>query len=360
MSESRRSLRKKQKSRKKSWLKRILWIVIFLFLVLLAIAVYMFWQFNDAADDAFQGLDRAGDKSALRNEKVSIGDDPVSILLEGIENYSTGGKNGRADTQIVVTLNPNTNKMTMVSIPRDTKVTLGEEAGRNAGTHKLNSAHAFGEISDYGGNKLQVETVEKLLDIPIDKYIAVDFKGFVDVVNTLGTVQVDVKKPFWEKNKFSGERIYFKEGPASLNGEEALAFVRMRKRAVNNVYPRDERQRQFIKAALREAISAGTIFKVDKITDVLGKHVKTNMSPSEIYGLEKAYSSMDEGAIQTLKLKSRNQRFNGKEYKTLNDESLREVKRKLKQSLEMEDSKVQSSSTDAASETTSDSQNSSR
>ncbi len=65
--------------------------------------------------------------------------EPISILLLGVENYSTDGKDGRADTQIVVTLNPHNNQMQMVTIPRDTRVTI-ENAGKYTGVHKINAA----------------------------------------------------------------------------------------------------------------------------------------------------------------------------------------------------------------------------
>src|SRR5699024_3081592 len=98
-----------------------------------------------------------------------------------------------------------------------------------------------------------VETAEDLLGIPINEYATVDFDGFRDIVDALGGVNIDIKKGFWEENIYNNnKRIDFQAGPANLNGEEALAFVRMRKRAVNSEYPREERQRQFIQAAAKQ------------------------------------------------------------------------------------------------------------
>lgn len=328
---SRKDQRKKRK--KKSWLKWTLLIVLILFLMIVGYGVYFFTNVYNASKDSYQGLDRPGEKSALRDKDVSIGKDPISFLIEGIEDYSTGDTNGRADALIVATLNPDTDKMTMVSIPRDTRVELNQIKGEE-GWHKINSAHAYGESSDYGANKLQVETVENLLDVPIDKYVAVDFSGFKKIVDTLGGVTVDVKYPFWEKNHFDNDRhIQFEKGKKHMNGEEGLAFVRMRKRAVNAQYSRDERQRQFLKATLNEAISAGTIFKVDDVSDILGKHVKTNLSPKEIYGLERAYSSMDTSSIETLHIDGQDQMIEGLSYFTPDPDSLDEVSNKLKHSL---------------------------
>lgn len=292
-----------RKNQKKSFKKRILYILLTGLLLALGVSGYLFSQVYNAANNSYEGLERTGDKSALRKETVTIGDDPISILLLGVEDYSSGGKNGRADTQIVVTLNPDTEKMTMTTINRDTRVELNK-VGQYNGIHKINAAYTFGEITEYGGNKLAVETVEALLGIPIDKYIAVNFEGFKDIVDVLGGVSLDIKEGFWEKNIYNNnERIYFESGPTVLNGEEALAFVRMRKRDVNAIYPREERQRQFIRATIDEAVSADTIFKVDDISSVLGENIETNLKPKEIYTLQKAYSSIRSDSIETLEIK---------------------------------------------------------
>src|SRR5699024_10037198 len=131
------------------------------------------------------------------------GEDPISILLEGVEDYSTKGSNGRADSQIVVTLDPKEHEMHMVSIPRDTRVELGEDiAGKYAGNWKINAAYHFSSMVGKDPNLAQIRAVEQLLNVPIDKYVAVDFDGFKEIVDTLGGVDLDVKKGFWEKNYF--------------------------------------------------------------------------------------------------------------------------------------------------------------
>ncbi len=334
------------RKKNKSWKKRLLYIFLFFLLVVIGIGAYVFIEAYQAADNSFEDLQRAGDKSELREEKVTIGDDPISILLLGIEDYSSNGKNGRADTQIVVTLNPDTNKMTMTTINRDTRVEL-TRVEKYAGFHKINAAYTFGELSGYGGNKHAVEAVEDLLDIPIDKYVAVNFEGFRDIVDVFGGVTIDIKEAFWEKNIYdNNNRIYFEQGPAHLNGEEALAFVRMRKRDVNAIYSREERQRQFIQATIDEAISAGTILKVGEISDVLGKNVQTNLKPKEIYALEQAYSSMDPDSIETLEIEGNPNEYIGKySYFVPYEESLTEVSQRLKSELGLSNSELTDNNT---------------
>lgn len=351
MSELRSERRKQKKS--KSWKKRLLYTVLFLFVIIIGVGSYLVYQTYDAAKDSYNGIGRPGEKSERREEAVTIGEDPISILLVGVENYSSGGKNGRADTQIVVTLNPDTNKMTMTTVPRDTRVEFSaEEAGQHAGFHKINSSYTYGSLSGYGANKLTVEAVEDLLDIPIDEYVAVDFEGFRDIVDALGGVKVDIEEGFWEKNIYNNDkRIYFTEGITKLDGEESLAFVRMRKRPVNNIYSRDERQRQFIQATIDQAISAGTIFKVGEITDILGENVKTSLRPAEIYALQKAYSSINASEIETFNIEGSDQRINGASYFIPVDGTLDKVSQQLKEALGLSTGSVTVPSTTGETET---------
>lgn len=308
-------------------------------MVLLMITIsyggYVFFKAKDALNQSQVDLNRNGGKSELRVETVTLSKEPILILLLGVENYSTDGKDGRAETQIVVTLNPHMNKMHMVTIPRDTRVII-ENAGKYTGVNKINSAYTYGSITGYRATKLQVETVEKLLNIPIDKVIAVDFDGFRDIVDAFGGVEIDIKEGFWEHNIYKNDqKIHFESGKSHLNGEESLAFVRMRLRDVNTSYSREERQRQFLQAMINQAISTETIFKVGQITDILGKNVKTDLTATEIYALQKKYSTITSSSIKTLNIDGKDEKTNEGWYFIPKKESLEEISQKLRDTLEM-------------------------
>ncbi|MCM3760874.1 LCP family protein [Alkalihalobacillus oceani] len=326
-------------SKGKKWRKNVIWGILLLAVAGVIYISYFLITIYGATKEAYVELERPEGNSELREEAVTVGsEDPISILLMGVDDYDPSGHNGRADSLIVVTLNPNTKQITMTTIPRDTRVEFStEEAGPYAGFHKINAAYMYGSMFDHGGHKLTVEKVEKLLDIPIDEYVAVNFDGFKDIVNVLGGVTVDIKEPFWEKNFYSvdEERIYFTKGKKKLDGEEALAFVRMRKREVNNVYSREERQRQFIKASIDEVISTNTLFKIGEIANILGENIKTSLSPMEIFRLQQTYASINTSTIKTFKIEGEDQRVNNIYYFIPTEEGLSNTSQRLKEELEL-------------------------
>ncbi|KOO51671.1 LCP family protein [Viridibacillus arvi] len=332
-----RNTQKREKSKKKL-LKIVKIVSIYLFLAIISYGGFVFIKMKNAYDSSTVNLERTGDKSDLREDEVTFNENPISILLLGIEDYSSKKKDGRADTQMVITLDPSTNVINMVTVPRDTRVNI-ENAGEFSGIHKMNSAYTYGDITGYGAVKLQIETVEKFLNIPIDNFIAINFEGFRDIVDALGGVSIDIKTGFWEENIYDGSKIDFNEGKSHLTGEESLAFVRMRKRAENAIYSREERQRQFLKATIDQAISAGTIFKIGQLTDILGKNVETNLSLKEIYALQKKYSKSSDLSIKTIAIKGTDRRVDGSFYYIPEEKSLKKVSKKLRNILQLNNEK---------------------
>jgi polyisoprenyl-teichoic acid--peptidoglycan teichoic acid transferase len=330
--QSRKAVRDRKKKKK---LRYVVTIGVLLFLLTSSFGAYAFIKTKNAYDRSQVDLNRAGGKSDLREQDVTF-KDPFSILLLGIENYSSGDKSGLADTQIVITIDPASSEVHMVTVPRDTRVNI-ENAGEYSGIHKLNAAYSYGTITGYGAIKLQVETVEKFLNIPIDNFVAVNFDSFRDIVDALGGVTIDIKEAFWEEN-FSDrtKMIEFKKGRAHLNGEEALAFVRMRKLAVNAAYPREERQRQFLAATIDQAMSAGTIFKIGEITEILGDNVETDLTAKQIYSLQKQFSKSDNLSIETIEIEGADKMIDRTSYYIPEKESLQNVSIELRNILKLD------------------------
>ncbi|MCY0090950.1 MULTISPECIES: LCP family protein [Bacillus amyloliquefaciens group] len=285
-------VRKKKKSKRKIIFKRILLLLTLVLLVAAGFGGYKVYKTINAADNAYDALSR-GDKSKLRDKVINMKKKPFSILFMGIENYATSGKGGRSDSLIVVTLDPRNKTMKMLSIPRDTRVTLaGDTTGKKS---KINAAFAK------GGADETVSTVEDLLDIPIDKYVTVDFNGFKDVIDEVGGVDVKVPFDFDEMSDVSKKkRIYFKKGNMHLNGEQALAYARMRKQDKRGDFGRNDRQKQILNALIDQMSRAGNIAKIDKIAETASNNVQTNIRITEGLALQQIYSGFTSKKIDTL------------------------------------------------------------
>lgn len=327
-------VKKNRKSKKKKILRWVIATSIGLLLVSISYGSFAFFKVKNAMDDSKVDLQRKNNRSELREEEVTFNKDTVSILLLGIEDYSSKKKDGRADTQIVMTLDPNTKKVHMVTIPRDTRVNI-ENAGEYSGIHRINSAYTYGELSGYGEAKLQVETVEKLLNIPIDHFVAINFEAFRDVVDALGGVTIDIKQGFWEENIYNKKKIHFKKGEAHLSGEEALAFVRMRKRVENVTYSREERQRQFLKATVEQVLKTGTILKVGQLSDILGKNIETDLTFNDLYALQKQYTKLNNLSINSIDIEGTDQLVNKVYYYIPDRQNLSEVSDRLRTILKL-------------------------
>ncbi|PHA01288.1 LytR family transcriptional regulator [Bacillus pseudomycoides] len=312
--------KKKKKRRRKS--------LIFLILALLigGGAVYAYNSYSSLMG-IYSGSKH--DKSKLRTEDVEITKKPFSVLIMGIEDYATGGQNGRTDSLMYATIDPKSKKVSLMSIPRDSRVTI---AGRNK-KDKINAAHA------YGGEKMTMDTVENFLQVPVDHYIKLDFKGFKGIVDAVGGVTVDVPFDFWERSDVDYyKKIEFKKGPQHLNGEEALAYVRMRKQDPNGDFGRAERQRQVLEAVVQELNSPSTVFKVNDLAKVIGKYIKTDISVSDGLALYKEFSGFDTSTIQTVKLEGKDAKIDGIYYFIPDESSVQQVHHTFMQNLGLEDS----------------------
>ncbi|MHB1274566.1 MAG: LCP family protein [Candidatus Humimicrobiaceae bacterium] len=157
-------------------------------------------------------------KSTKQSVKTPEKQDSVNILILGDDSAfdRPGGRvNGRTDIIIIFHLNLESGEGTIVTIPRDTWVSIpGHEDG------KINGAHAF------GGNELTVKTIEAFSGLKIDNYIITDFDGFKPLIDFLGGVTVEVKENL--SDSFSGCNLSI--GVHHLNGEQALALCRNRHR----------------------------------------------------------------------------------------------------------------------------------
>ncbi len=250
--------------------RRIRWDRIFILLVMLLIAVvalagatvyaYLSMAHVPSATPVVKTTERPPE--TLKNR--------VNILLMGIDDkdhenpYDTAR---RSDTMMVASINPDDGTINLLSLPRDTKVSI---PGRK-GYDKLNHAYA------YGGAELARSTVEQFLHIPVNYYITIDWQAFIKVIDILGGVDLYVEHDMNYRDPYADLDINIDKGYQHLDGEKAGQYVRFRSDELGDI-GRVQRQQRFLKALAKETMQVGTILKVPALVSTLNQYVDTDMS----------------------------------------------------------------------------------
>ncbi|MFW2900582.1 LCP family protein [Carnobacterium maltaromaticum] len=301
--------------------KKILIMLLCLFLLIIgAIGVYAFKVYRDVTNTTDNIYEKV-DKDEVRNDPVSVdkGEDPFSVLLLGVDTGDLGRtEQGRSDSIMVVTVNPNTNESKIVSIPRDTYT---EIIGQGT-TDKINHGYAF------GGTAMAVNTVQNLLNIPIDYYIEVNMQGVKDLVDAVGGI--DVNSPL----EFKQNGFEFTKGPVHLDGEKALAFSRNRYDDPTGDYGRQGRQRQVIEAVVKKAATFSTLTNYKDILNALQNNMKTNLTFDNMYDIQAKYKAAA-GNIEQVQMQGTGEMINDISYQIISPDELARVSGILRNNLEL-------------------------
>lgn len=269
----------------KVWQKTIIGFLMFILLVLIGAVAVGAVFYNDAkkvADSAYEPIERG--TPSLRKEALDYSNsEPFSVLLLGIDTDEVRGSQteGRSDSIMVATINPQKKQTTLVSIPRDTYT----ELVGNGTSDKLNHAYA------YGGVAMAMSSVENLLDIPIDHYALVNMDGMTDLIDEVGGVDID------NHLAFEYEGANFPLGKIHLEGWQAVKYSRMRYDDPEGDYGRQKRQRIVLEALFHELASIDNISNYKNLLEVLGNNAKTDLSWDTIMTLLKKYTP----ALTTMK-----------------------------------------------------------
>lgn len=224
-------------------------------------------------------------------EEVNITEEAFNIFISGIDTYGSISSVARSDVNMLITVNPNTNKILITSIPRDYYVTL---AGKNA-KDKLTHAGIY-------GIETSVETIENLLDIKINYYIKVNFTSLLDIVEALGGVNVYSEYSFTSKDGY-----YYKKGYNSVDGKKALSFVREREAFTEGDRIRVKNQAAMIEALINKAISPSIIVKYTSLLNALDNSFVTNIPTDDITDfIKKQIDEMPEWKFENISLDGSN------------------------------------------------------
>jgi len=203
----------------------------------------------------------------------------VNILIVGcdeIENY------GRADTIVFLSISPKTKDALILSIPRDTRVEIPER-----GMDKINHAYAF------GGKKLISETVSLFLDMPIHFYAIADFIGFVNIIDELGGVEIDVEKEMHYVDKAGGLDINLSPGKQMLDGEKSLQYIRFRQDKLGDL-GRIKRQQKLALAVIEKMMNFDSIAKIPQISEGMNEYIETDIKVQDAIALANLFKGTNQ------------------------------------------------------------------
>lgn len=216
-------------------------------------------------------------------KKIDVVNNSFTVMVSGIDTLGKPTLRENSDSNLLVTVNPLTKTITMVSIPRDTlmpNACLYDKDDKLTHTGRL-------------GIDCTIKTLENYFDITIDYYARISFSSVIDVVNTLGGIEVDVPMDFCERpanrSYQTKDIIYVKKGKQTLNGEQALALARHRKTVKKGDVGRAQNQQLVVNAIIKKAIQPSSFGKIDDLVQVIGNTVQTNFSKNEIYSFVNSY-----------------------------------------------------------------------
>lgn len=305
---------------KKVW-KWVVGIAIVLCIASVAFLINVYGDIKSTAEEIYSPINDEIPISAIRSEPVDISSkkEPFSALILGVDEREDD--TGRSDTMIVLTVNPSLQTTKLLSIPRDTYTEIMGKGYKD----KINHAYAF------GGVEMSMKTVENLLAIPIDYVAQVNMESFVDIIEIVGGITVDNTLDF----NFDGK--HFSIGELSLDGEEALKYVRMRYEDPAGDFGRQNRQKQVIQGVLKESLSLNTLWNYKSIFKTLEENVEINVSFDDLLSIRKNYGNSFKTIEQLYLNNGTGTMMNGIYYYMPNESELHDIQENLKQHMEIKE-----------------------
>ncbi|MFD7280028.1 LCP family protein [Streptomyces sp. NPDC059862] len=217
--------------------------------------------------DLSKVIDRP-EKGEGTNYLIVGSDSREGMSAEDKKRLHTGSSEGKRTDSMMI-LHTGDNGPTLISLPRDSDVEIptfvGSESGKTyqgTGRHvKLNAAYAE------DGPELLVRTVEANTGLHIDHYVEIGFAGFANIVDAVGGVEIEIPKGGMKDTKSGAD---FEAGKQTLNGEQALAFVRTRYALAGSDLDRTKNQQKFLSALANQVATPGTVLNPFKLYPTMG------------------------------------------------------------------------------------------
>lgn len=200
----------------------------------------------------------------------------INLLLLGMRGADDPHGGLLSDAIVLASLEPTRQQLALISLPRDLYVPIPGTGRR----HRLNAAHAIGELQGGQGLALARQTVAQLLNLPVHHAASLDFHAFVELIELLGGIEVEVGRDFVGA---ADEGLQLAAGPTHMDGRTALTYATSRR--TTNDFDRSRRQREIIQALLRRAEALALHrdpARLLALLESLGQHLRVDASPYEL------------------------------------------------------------------------------
>ena len=262
--------KKKKKGKKKKGKKKSKFATV-VFIIVLICTMFLFGWIGYVGAYLYPLLTGSSEEDEVKapiteEQKAAFASGKITVLMMGSDRRE-GEEQSRSDTLMVAFVDLDQKQIRLLSMPRDTYVTIpttGEQT-------KINHSYA------YGGVDLVKQTLESNFGIKCDYYMDVDFQGFIDVIDALGGITLDVPRDMY----YPDEGIDLTAGVQDLDGSKALQFCRFRSDGQGDL-GRIDRQQAFLVAMKEKMFSAGTLLKIPDICSAVMENMQTDFTGTQI------------------------------------------------------------------------------
>jgi len=239
---------------------------------------------------------------------------PLFFALLGTDERNN--EKSRSDVLMLIKYEPKTNKVIIISVPRDSRVEIP-----NFSVNKVNAAHA------YGGPSLQVKVLEDLFNIEIPHYVHINFKGFIKTIDLLGGVTVIAKKDF--PNSDYPHNIIIQRGEQVLDGKKALSYVRFRHDKEGD-FGRIKRQQEVVISIAKKFLNPKHLIKIPELLETGKENLDSNLDWLQMISLIWKIRNYEDLDIETYTLKTSSRIINGIWFEIIDEKDLEFLSNKLK------------------------------
>ena len=222
--------------------------------------------------------------SPVLNNKIN-----VLIVGKDKDEYNT-------DTILVATLNVENKRISLLSVPRDTRVNV------NGSNMKINGVYSYANVKGLNDEELLIDTVSKVTSVPINYYMIVNLEAFRQIVDSLGGVEYDLKRDYNYNDPVQDLHIALTAGKQVLYGEQAEGLVRYRADYPRADLERIEVQQDFMKEMIKQKLKLEYITKIPSIYKNVSDNVISNLTLNEVLKYGEAIRGIKDDGLESFTL----------------------------------------------------------